>query len=204
VRWALVGGAAALVGAPLLLWGWVRTPYVTGQLRPLEQPVPFDHRHHVGDDAIDCRYCHDSVDRSPDAGVPASAVCMNCHNQVWNESPLLEPVRRSFFQGIPIAWVRVHRLPDFVFFDHSIHVAKGVGCEECHGRVDRMARISQVAPLTMGWCLDCHRDPGPHLRPPSAVTEMGWTPEGSRQTLGRELVARHDVRPGTNCSTCHR
>ena len=183
---------------------WVRTPFATGQYRPLEQPVPFDHRHHVRDDAIDCRYCHDLVERSPYAGVPPSERCMNCHAQIWNDSALLDPVRRSFFEDRPIAWRRVHRLPDFVFFDHAAHVSHGVGCEECHGRVDRMARVYQVAPLTMRWCLDCHRDPAPHLRPPELVTAMGWTPPGDARAIGEEIARRYAVRSLTSCTTCHR
>lgn len=204
VRWGLVLTAIGALAAPAALLAWVRTPYVTGQYREFQQPVMFDHRHHVGDDAIDCRYCHDMVERSPYAGVPAASVCMSCHGQIWRKSALLEPVRRSYFLNEPIAWRRVHHLPGFVYFDHSIHVGKGVGCEECHGRVDRMAAVYQAAPLTMEWCLDCHRNPAPHLRPRAAVTQMGWTPNGDRAQLGRELAAANDVRPGTNCTVCHR
>jgi hypothetical protein len=204
LRWGISLGTATVVGALALPMVWVRTPYATGQFRPLEQPIVFDHRHHVADDGIDCRYCHNLAERSPNAGVPPSKLCMNCHNQVWNESPLLEPVRRSYFEERPIAWQRVHRLPDFVFFDHSIHLAKGVGCEECHGRVDRMARVYQVAPLSMGWCLSCHRDPTGHLRPLDQVTKMGWQPNGSRDALGSQLVSQYGVRRLTNCTTCHR
>jgi hypothetical protein len=191
----------AAVGAPML---WVRTPWASGQYRLLEQPVEFDHRHHVVDDGIDCRYCHDLVERSAYAGVPPAERCMNCHGQIWNESAVLAPVRASFFDDRPIAWQRVHRLPDFVFFDHSAHVGHGVGCEECHGRVDTMARVYQVAPLTMGWCLDCHRDPAPHLRPRELVTVMGWSPDRPRAELGRELMRQYDVRSLTSCTTCHR
>ncbi|HVS11944.1 MAG TPA: cytochrome c3 family protein [Planctomycetota bacterium] len=203
-RWVLVLVAALLLAVPIALMGWVRTPYVTGELVPIEQPVPFDHRHHVVDDGIDCRYCHLTVERSPTAGLPSTEVCMGCHSQIWNDSPLLEPVRQSFFESRPIAWQRVHRLPDFVFFNHAIHVAKGIGCESCHGRVDRMPRILQVVPLTMGWCLECHRDPVSHLRPREAITAMGWRPESDAAALRAVLAKRYQVSPSTDCSSCHR
>jgi hypothetical protein len=207
LRWALVLGVVALLAIPVALMVWVRTPYVTAQLTPIEQPVAFDHRHHVEDDGIDCRYCHTTVETSATAGYPPTEVCMGCHSQIWSSSPLLEPVRESFFDGRPIAWQRVHRLPDFVFFNHAVHVANGVGCEECHGRVDRMPRILQVAPLTMSWCLDCHRDPAPHLRPREAITAMGWSAGGSgreAKTIEAALVKRYSVAAGTDCSSCHR
>ncbi len=204
MRWGILLLALFVPAVPLALMGWVRTPYVTGQSSPLEQPVPFDHRHHVVDDGIDCRYCHDLVERSPVAGVPSADRCMNCHSQVWNESPLLETVRESYYSGRPIAWARVHRLPDFVFFDHSIHVHKGVGCETCHGRVDRMARVYQAAPLTMGWCLSCHRDPERFLRPRDQVTTMGWTADRGSRRSGAELARLYRVKSLTDCTTCHR
>lgn len=188
----------------VLLMAWVRTPQITGQFDPLTQPVEFDHRHHVVDDGIDCRYCHDLVERSPFAGVPPTERCMNCHNQIWNESPLLAPVWESYFTDTPIAWAKVHRLPEFVYFDHSIHVKKGVGCESCHGRVDTMARVYQVASLQMGWCLDCHRNPEWHLRPVEEITTMGWVPPRPQEELGRELMERYQVRRLTDCTACHR
>jgi len=198
---ALLAGAGGTLGGLMV---WARVPAGTGQLDPLIQPVQFDHRHHVLDDGIDCRYCHSTVDRAPSAGIPSTALCMNCHSQVWNKSPRLEPVRQSYFTGQPIPWIRVHRLPDFVYFDHSIHVNKGVGCETCHGRVDQMPAIEQVAPLTMSWCLDCHRDPAPNLRPLDQVTAMGWSPGPDPATQGPELMKRLDVHARTNCTTCHR
>ncbi len=196
--------AGVVVGVPAFLMIWVRTPQVDGRYDPVTQPVEFDHRHHVADDGIDCRYCHDLVERSPYAGVPPTSRCLNCHNQIWNSSPLLEPVWESYVTGRPIPWVRVHQLPGFVYFDHSIHVNKGVGCESCHGRVDRMARVYQVAPLTMGWCLDCHRDPAPHLRPLAAVTTMGWEPERPHEEIGAEIMRSLGVRKLTHCTACHR
>jgi Cytochrome c7 and related cytochrome c len=182
---------------------YVRTPFHTGQGFPVDQPVQFDHRHHVADDGIDCRYCHATVDKGPRAGIPSTALCMNCHAQVWNQSPALAPVRASFFSGEALAWNRVHELPDFVFFNHSIHVGKGVGCSTCHGRVDRMARVLQVQPLTMEWCLDCHRAPERYLRPREQITNQEWEPV-DQLTLGRKLRAEYAVQSRVDCVACHR
>ena len=197
----LAGGAAGTIGALMV---YARVPYGTGQFDPVAQPVQFDHRHHVQDDLIDCRYCHTSVDRAPSAGIPPTELCLNCHSQVWNKSPLLDLVRASWFANRPVPWVRVHKLPDFVYFNHAIHVNKGVGCETCHGRVDQMPAIHQFAPLTMGWCLECHRNPAPNLRPLDQITTMGWKPEGDPAALAQELMKRHDVHSRTSCTTCHR
>lgn len=198
-RGALLTAVLLLVAAPLALMAWARAPWQNGLTDRVEQPVPFDHRHHVRDDGIDCRYCHWTVERSPSAGIPASDLCMNCHAQVLNDSPLLEPVRTSVAEARPIPWMRVHRLPDFVFFDHSAHVTRGVGCETCHGRVDLMPRVRQAEPLTMGWCMDCHRNPGPELRPPGEITTMGWVPGPERDPRTPRVE-----RAPTNCTTCHR
>lgn len=192
-------GLAIALAAPMI---YARSPFATGQGDPLLQPVQFDHRHHVRDDGIACLYCHQAAERSPFAGVPASEVCMGCHNQIWNDSILLAPVRESVTSGTPIEWQRVHSLPDFVYFDHSIHVTKGIGCVTCHGRVDQMAAVYQVQPLTMKWCLDCHRDPVPKLRPRDQITSMTWT--SSEPELGEDLARRYGTRRLTNCSTCHR
>ena len=200
--------AAALLSLPLIAVGaaylFVESPYYTGQHDPVVQVVQFDHRHHVWDDGIDCRYCHQSVERSPSAGFPSTSVCMGCHEQIWNKSPLLDEVRARYFTDRAIPWSRVHRLPYFVYFNHSIHVNKGVGCVTCHGRVDRMAHVEQVAPLTMGWCLDCHRDPGSQLRPVEEVTNMTWVPAGDRQQLAQELIQKNAVHTRISCTTCHR
>lgn len=204
LRLGLVLIGVFVIGVPLLLMVWVRSPQVTGQRDPIEQPIAFDHRHHVTDDGIDCRYCHDLVDRSPYAGVPPTERCLNCHNQIWIRSPELASVWDSFVTDRPIRWQRVNRLPDYVYFDHAVHVGKGIGCESCHGRVDQMAWVYQVAPLTMGWCLDCHRAPERYLRPLSAVTVMGWTPDRPQRELGRELKRRYQVRSVTTCTACHR
>jgi hypothetical protein len=203
-RLALFLSFAGVVSIPAAMILWVRTPYVTHADEPVEQPVPFDHRHHVRDDAIDCLYCHYEATRSPRAGVPPTAVCLNCHGQVWNDAARLAPVRASFFEDVPLRWQRVHVLPQFAYFDHSAHVTRGVGCSECHGRVDRMAEVQAVAPLTMQWCLDCHRDPDPHLRPVAEITHMDWSPPGSRREAGAAVRRELHVSPPLHCSGCHR
>lgn len=195
--------ALTAVGVPLAFWIYVRTPYNTKVGEEVVQPVMFDHRHHVGDDGIDCRYCHFSVETSRYAGVPPTSLCMNCHAQIWNSSVQLEPVREAYFEGNPLAWNRVHSVPDFVFFNHAIHVQRNVGCVSCHGRVDRMASVRKVKPLTMQWCLDCHRDPAPHLRPQELITNMDWTPPDAR-ALGERIRRERNIRPSTDCSACHR
>jgi hypothetical protein len=197
----LAAGAVAAVAFPMV---YVRTPYNQDRLFPVDQPLQFDHRHHVADDGIDCLYCHSGADKGPYAGIPATEVCMGCHAQIWSRSALLEPLRRSYFSGQPLRWNRVHDLPDFVYFDHSVHVKGGVGCVTCHGRVDQMALDYQVAPLSMGWCLDCHRDPEPRRRPLSEVTSMTWTGGGTPPPpIARNLPGRA-VDGLTTCTTCHR
>jgi hypothetical protein len=201
---SIVSIAIAGIVASVFILIRMRMPAASEQGNPREQPVAFDHRRHVVDAGIDCRYCHDLVERSPYAGVPPTSRCMNCHAQIRNQSPLLDPVRRSFFDGTPLVWNRLHRLPGFVYFDHSIHVAKGVGCASCHGRVDQMARIFKVEPMTMGWCLDCHREPEAHLRPKDAITSPTWAPPEDGGALGREIGSTLAVRRLTDCSVCHR
>jgi hypothetical protein len=151
---------------------------------------------------IDCRYCHTSVETSSFAGIPPTSTCMNCHAQIWTNAEMLEPIRASFRTGKPIVWSRVHRLPDFVHFNHSIHVAKGIGCASCHGRIDRMNLVHQAAPLTMSWCLDCHRAPEKNIRPREEVFNMNYVPK-NQAVLGPELVKKYGVRSLTHCSTCH-
>ncbi|HEX6635949.1 MAG TPA: cytochrome c3 family protein [Usitatibacter sp.] len=168
-----------------------------------EQPIPFSHKHHAGDDGIDCRYCHDSVEQASFAGIPATQVCMTCHSQLFTDAPMLQPLRTSAATGKPLRWVRVHDLPDFVYFDHSIHVKKGVGCVECHGRVDRMPLMRRVAPLEMQWCLACHRDPQPHLRKVEHEFDMRPTSE-IRARYGAPDTKLLSKRRMTDCSTCHR
>ena len=196
---AVLAGVAALVG-PMI---YVRTVAHQRRAFVVDQPMQFDHRHHVRDDGIDCLYCHSGARRDAYAGIPSTAVCMGCHSQVWPDSIQLEPMRRSYFSGAPVPWNRVHELPGYVYFNHAIHVNKGVGCVTCHGRVDQMALDYQVAPLSMGWCLSCHRDPTPHLRPRSEITSMTFAAK-DQAALGRELAERYHVRRLTSCTTCHR
>lgn len=195
-----------LFSAPVVfvlgLWVWVRTPWITGQAWPEEQPIEFDHRHHVKDDAIDCLYCHSEAEKSQHAGIPSTSLCMGCHNQIWNASPELELLRRSYFTGESIGWVSVYDLPDFVYFNHAIHLDKGIGCSSCHGRVDQMARVYQATPMTMGWCLDCHNEPWPHVRPRDEITDMTWEPLPEEEAL--QLAEDYDVKSETHCTTCHR
>ncbi len=196
-----LGGGAAAIVAPMI---YVRTPWVRHQNEPIDQPVEFDHRHHSQDDGIDCVYCHTSVFRAGTAGIPSTDKCMGCHSQVWSQSVMLEPVRRAYFSGMPIPWNRVHDLPDFVYFNHAIHVNKGVGCSTCHGAVNEMAQVYQVAPLTMGWCLDCHRAPSAHLRPLSRITDMSFRPEAQDASVRARLASELGVQSLMDCSACHR
>src|SRR6185369_16315367 len=201
-------GSVFFLGFLLWLFGaWSRSSWATHAGVAREQPVPFSHAHHVGDVGLDCRYCHTSVETSAFANIPPTKTCMNCHSQIWNTSPTLEPVRESFRTGESIPWTRVNDLPDFVYFNHSIHVNKGVGCESCHGRVDRMPLTAQEASLQMEWCLNCHRNPEKYLRPREFITTMGYQPAGDQEEIGRKLKAEYkvqDARTLTSCSTCHR
>jgi len=187
-----------------------RSSWNTGQWVERQQPVQFSHKHHVGDDGVDCRYCHTSVETAASAGMPSTAVCMNCHKQIWAESPYLEPVRASLRTGRPIEWIRVHDLPDYAYFNHSIHVHKGVGCSTCHGQVDEMPIAYQAATLQMEWCLECHRKPEKYLRPKDKVFDMQWRRQNSSAEELREGMAWkaqyqvQDARVLTSCSTCHR
>ena len=181
--------------------------YNTNQNMYVEQPIQFSHAHHVGGEGIDCRYCHTSVEESAFANIPPTKTCMNCHSQLWTNAPILEPVRASFRDNKPLHWTRVHDLPDFVYFNHSIHVRKGVGCATCHGRVDKMPLMYQHANLQMNWCINCHRDPAPNLRPRDQVYNMAWEPPADDPGLGERLMKEYKIAgPGqlTSCSTCHR
>lgn len=169
-----------------------------------KQPVPYSHALHVGELGMDCRYCHNTVEASPFASVPPTQTCMNCHGTIRPESEKLAPVRDSFTTGMPVEWVRVHDLPDFVYFNHSAHVRRGVGCVECHGRVDRMETVYWSEPLSMAWCLSCHRHPEAHLRPPDEVTNMEWKAPEDRLVYGAKLREANGINPPTDCSTCHR
>src|SRR5437773_8260022 len=179
-------GAAFVVAAVLVLTAQVnRSPWVTGARVAREQPIQFSHERHVAGNGIDCRYCHTSVEESAFAGIPPTRTCMNCHSQIFSTSPFLEPVRQSFRANQSIAWTRVHDLPDFVYFNHSIHVRKGVGCATCHGQVDRMPLMRKEASLQMEWCLDCHRRPERYVRPREAVFRVDYTPPADQRELGK-------------------
>jgi hypothetical protein len=173
-------------------------------LDPRDQPVKFDHRHHVRDDGINCLYCHYTAETTAFAGIPPTSLCMNCHNQVWTQSPELAVVRASYFDDTAMHWSRVNSLPDHVFFNHSIHLAKGVGCASCHGRVDEMGQVYQVERLSMSWCLDCHRSPERFLRPKDEVTDMQWQPTRPQEIVGAEIRDQLHVAPTTDCTGCHR
>lgn len=206
-RLSIVLGAAIAGGVLLFILNFNRTPYVTQAFIAREQPVQFSHKHHVGDDGIDCRYCHTTVEQTASAGLPATKTCMNCHSQLFANVPYLEIVRESWRSGKPIKWTRVHDLPDFAYFNHSIHVNKGVGCSSCHGRVDLMPLMWNTQSLQMEWCLSCHRNPQAVLREQSEITKMDWTPPADQEAKGRELAKKYNIQSTevlTSCSTCHR
>jgi hypothetical protein len=197
----------AVVILAIVTWFLVvifRSDYLTEVRVVREQPVPFSHKHHVADDGIDCRYCHTSVETSAFAGLPPTETCMTCHSQIWTDSPMLERVRASFRNNTPLRWTRVHDLPDFVYFDHSIHLKKGIGCSTCHGAVDEMPLMWRENTLLMEWCLGCHREPERYVRPREAVFRMDWTPPPNQHEAGRRLVAQYKIRKLTDCYTCHR
>lgn len=198
-------GAVFFLGAAA--WAWdalLRSPYTTQVNVAREQPVPFSHKHHVQGLGLDCRFCHTSVEESASAGLPSTKVCMGCHSMVWKDAPMLEPVRESFRTDRPIEWIRVHDLPDFAYFDHSIHVAKGIGCSTCHGEVDEMPLMWRTETLNMDWCLACHRDPAAHVRPRERVFDMDWDPLSLSRAERERLAAEHRLESETNCSVCHR
>jgi len=195
----LVGGSGWLLHA--VYW----SPWTTREMTPLSQPVPFSHKHHVQGLGLDCRFCHTTAETSPFAGMPSTETCMTCHSQVWKEAPALAPVRESLATASPVRWNRVNDTPDFVFFDHSIHVAKGVGCTTCHGPLDQMPLTWRSHTLYMKWCIDCHRDPAKAIRPREEVFNPEWHAT-DQAALGKKLVADYHVRTAqlTDCSMCHR
>ena len=214
-RWAnfmAPAGAVATIGGLLyatVVFGFGASPKTMAVGYAPTQPVRYSHALHAGKLGIDCRYCHTTVERTAFASIPPTQTCMNCHTKIRTDSDLLKPVRDSWATGEPIKWVKIHNLANFVYFNHSAHVNHGVGCIECHGRIDRMDLVAQQAPLSMGWCLDCHRAPETHLRPKDQVTNMDWKPADgqSREELGTKLRAEykiHDTAYMTSCYTCHR
>jgi menaquinone reductase, multiheme cytochrome c subunit len=209
-RWAnktRVLAGVILGAAPIYLTGLVwygASPKTTDVGYMPKQPVPYSHALHAGQLGIDCRYCHNTVEQGAHAAIPATATCMNCHERVWTNSAKLAPVRESLATGKSIEWLKVHDLPDYVYFNHSAHVTRGVGCVTCHGRIDEMEEVYQKEPLSMSWCLDCHRRPEASLRPPEEVTNMTWKPPGDAVEFGKALREKNHLNPSTDCSTCHR
>ena len=216
-RVSIFGALFFVVGLLFLSYAIIRSPYQTMQRVIRDQPVQFSHEHHVAGLGIDCRYCHTSVEFASSAGMPSTETCMSCHSQIWSESPMLEPVRASFRDNTPIRWNRVHDLPDYAYFHHGVHIQKGVGCVTCHGRVDKMPLMWKEAPMTMQWCLECHRNPEPHLRPREHVFDMAGqstteAANGGADANVKPKVKRDDVSRNrdahfsgmTNCSVCHR
>src|ERR1700687_5588091 len=203
-RLSIFGGLFIIA---FLVWAWAElneSTYATRAKVPVEQPVPFSHEHHVGGLGIDCRYCHTTVENSSFANIPPTKTCMNCHSQIGNISPTLEPVRESFRTDRSIRWIKVHDLPDYVYYNHSIHVNKGVGCTTSHGPVNRMPLMWQHASLQIEWCLECHRNPELFVRPKSEVFSVAWIPPADQEEMGRKLVAEYKIKSLTSCSTCHR
>ena len=211
---ANVHARVSILGVVLLVCGagWATStiywsPYTTDVDVALQQPIPFSHKHHVTDDGIDCRYCHTSVEKSSFAGIPSTETCMTCHSQLWTDAPVLASLRESLATGKPLKWVRVNDLPDYVYFNHSIHVAKGIGCSDCHGRVDEMPLTRKTATLYMRWCLDCHEQPQQFIRPRDKVLDLQWRPPPNQIEQGEELTRHYHVDTSgrlSNCSTCHR
>jgi hypothetical protein len=201
----LLALAALALFAAFLIWGVPQMHYNTQASLTALQPVPFSHQHHVSGLGIDCRYCHSSVEYAPSAGMPPTETCMTCHSQIWTHAAVLEPVRQSFAIGKPLRWTRVYRLPAYVFFNHSIHIAKGVGCNECHGQVEEMPLTRQAKHMYMLFCLNCHTDPAPRLRPRDQVFNMKWQ-RTSETPPAQALLAAYNIHPEilSDCSICHR
>jgi hypothetical protein len=222
-RATILGFLLILAAIGWMLWVFYNSSWATQVGVVRDQPVQFSHEHHVAGLGIDCRYCHTSVEDSSFAGIPPTETCMQCHSQIWADSPMLAPVRESFKSGKSLEWTRVHDVPDFAYFNHAVHVQKGIGCVTCHGRVDKMPLTWREHTLHMKWCLDCHRNPEPHLRPREQVFSMTWNPEDEKETTeelrnrlmeelrigvqtdeeGRVAIDSHHNKL-TNCSTCHR
>jgi hypothetical protein len=197
-------GALMLVVVGIYGWRWMMA-YPIPVHDPAEQPVPFSHKHHVGDDGIACRYCHTSVEKSAFAGIPPLHTCMTCHSQLYTHQKVLKPLLAAYTSGVPLHWKRLYKLPDFVYFSHDIHIHKGIGCADCHGPVDEMPLMARNEKLTMGWCLSCHRDPARHLRPQSKIFDLHWQAK-DQKALGARLMRTYhiDKRRLSECSTCHR
>ncbi|NBV42282.1 ammonia-forming cytochrome c nitrite reductase subunit c552 [bacterium] len=208
-KWVNVLPLYILIGAALLLsfvvfvfWYWFSPKNLEVGYQP-KQPIPYSHKLHVSELGLDCRYCHTNVERSGHANIPSTDTCLNCHKVVKTESPYIKKLQASYDSNTPIQWVKVHKLPDYVYFNHSRHVNAGVSCYTCHGRVDQMETVHQVQPLSMSWCLDCHRAPENHLRPKEFVTKLDWKADNQAE-LGKQIKEAYKIRPREDCSTCHR
>ncbi|MBL8879432.1 MAG: cytochrome c3 family protein [Phycisphaerales bacterium] len=209
-KWVNGSGLAIAIGALALpaylgglLWYGASPKAMDVGYKPT-QPIEYSHALHAGKLGIDCRYCHTAVESAPHAAIPSAQTCMGCHTNLRGDSPKLEELRKRFNDGMPIEWVRVHDISDFAYFDHSAHVNRGVGCVECHGRVDRMEKVFQAQPLSMAWCLDCHRNPDARLRPPELVTKMDWSADAQQTQWAEKFRKTHNINPKQDCSTCHR
>lgn len=204
LRPLVLGGLAI---GPIYLIGLVTfgaSPKTTNVGYAPAQPVSYSHELHVGELGLDCRYCHTTVEEAAMAAIPPTSTCMNCHAVIRQNSAALEPIRQSYATGLPVKWTKVHDLPDYAYFNHSVHVKSGVSCVSCHGRVDQMAVVTQVEPLSMGWCLKCHRDPAPNIRPTEEVTNLAWEPSEDPVEIGTAIMEHDNINPSTDCSTCHR
>ena len=195
--------ALAAVFLPIFIWYYFSPKYTDVGYKP-RQPVPYSHKLHVGELGLDCRYCHAGVEVAAAASVPPTKVCMNCHQMVKRDSPLLEPIRASFASGTPMHWVRIHKLPEYAYFDHSVHIGAGVGCSSCHGDIAQMEEVRQAEPLSMAWCLDCHRNPDPYLRPKDQIFVTDWQPPEDQLAFAAEVRQERKIAPPEDCSACHR
>jgi hypothetical protein len=207
LRLVVFSAIAAVVVFVILIGAIPNSTYATGVWVAPEQPVPFSHKHHAGELGIDCRYCHVTVMTQASAGMPPTHTCMTCHSQIWTKAPMLAPVRDSLANDTPLNWARVNRLPDYVYFNHSIHVTKGIGCSSCHGPVTQMQLTWRAQAFTMDFCVSCHRDPQSRLRPADQVWNMEWTPPSDQAAIGRKLMETYHIMAGprlTDCSICHR
>ena len=198
-----IGGFLLLGGSVGFFWYYGSPKYLEVGYRP-KQPVPYSHKLHAGDLGIDCRYCHNFVEKSAEANIPPTQTCMNCHTLILPESEKLLPVRESWATGKPLQWIRVHKLPEYAYFDHSAHLRAGVGCASCHGNVAEMDEVMKVEPMSMGWCLDCHRNPDMHLRPLDQITNMKWVPPPNQLEYAARIKKERNIAPPENCSACHR
>ena len=203
-RFSIYGFAFFIIAMGAVIYAVNKSPYLTDVNVIRDQPVPFSHKHHAGELGIDCRYCHTSVEESSFAGLPPTATCMTCHSRIWTNAQMLEPVRASYRSGKSIEWTRVNAVPDFVYFNHSIHLKKGVGCTTCHGPVAEMPLTWRATTMQMQWCIDCHRKPERYVRPRDQVFRNDYHPPAGQLALGRRLVKEYKIQKLTNCSTCHR